>query len=649
MFHTIRWRIAIPYVVLILLSTLGLTFFISNQVRKVRLADLESQLVAEARVLVDSLQPLMAQGESADALDSLARRWADLLGARVTIIGVDGTVLGESQHDRTEMGNHLDRPEVQQALTNGQGSSIRFSQTVGYEMMYVALPVRAPSGDRVMGVVRVALPLRQIEASVGRLRQTILTAGLFTALLAALMALLIAERTARPVRRLTGVAERMAEGDLGARLLPTSRDEVGQLTLAFNHMADQLREKVTTLAEEQDRLAVVLEHMADGVLITDPGGRVQLINPAAARLLGTTQAAALGRSFVQVVRDHRLVELWENCCEQSEEQSAAVELDRLGLFLQVIVTPLQEITPSPAAHYDAGVHGVRLNSQPKYRHLQSKYRHLQPKYRHLQPKYRHLQPKYRQAQVAILQDLTQIRRLDTVRRDFISNISHELRTPLASLKALVDTLRDGALDDPPAAQRFLDRIETEVDAMTQMVQELLELSRIESGRVPLSLVPTPVADVVVPSVERLYPQAERAGLGLTVDLPSDLPQVLADAERVREVVTNLVHNAIKFTRPGGRVTVRAYPVEDEGQRPEADRYHSAVIIEVADTGVGIPADDLPRIFERFYKADRARSGGGTGLGLAIAKHVVQGHGGRIWAESIEGQGSTFYFTLLAVV
>jgi two-component system phosphate regulon sensor histidine kinase PhoR len=619
MFHTIRWRIAIPYVVLVLLSTLGLTFFISDQVRKVRRADLESQLVAEARVLADSLQPLMAQGESADVLNSLARRWASLLGARITIIGVDGTVLGESQHDRTEMGNHLDRPEVQQALTNGQGSSIRFSQTVGYEMMYVALPVNTPSGGRVMGVVRVALPLRQIEASVGRLRQTILTAGLFTALLAALMALLIAERTARPVRRLTGVAERMAEGDLGARLLPTSRDEVGQLTLAFNHMADQLREKVTTLAEEQDRLAVVLEHMADGVLITDPGGRVQLINPAAARLLGTTQAAALGRSFVQVVRDHRLVELWENCCEQSEEQSAAVELDRLGLFLQVIVTPLQEITPPPAAHYAAG--GTRMD----------------------------LQPKYTQAQVIILQDLTQIRRLNAVRRDFISNISHELRTPLASLKALVDTLRDGALDDPPAAQRFLDRIETEVDAMTQMVQELLELSRIESGRAPLSLVPTPVADVVAPPVERLHPQAERAGLSLTVDLPSDLPPVLADAERVREVVTNLVHNAIKFTRPGGRVMVRAYPLEDEGQRPKADRYHSAVIIEVADTGVGIPADDLPRIFERFYKADRARSGGGTGLGLAIAKHIVQGHGGRIWAESIEGQGSTFYFTLLAVV
>jgi two-component system phosphate regulon sensor histidine kinase PhoR len=238
--------------------------------------------------------------------------------------------------------------------------------------------------------------------------------------------------------------------------------------------------------------------------------------------------------------------------------------------------------------------------------------------------------------------------LDSVRRDFISNISHELRTPLASLKALVDTLRDGALEDPPAAQRFLNRIETEVDALTQMVQELLELSRIESGQVPLSLVPTPVAEVVIPPIERLRPQAQRANLRLGVDLSPALPHVLADTERVQQVVTNLVHNAIKFTRPGGQVRVRAYVEVGDGLSPGAERHGPMVVVEVADTGVGIPIDDVPRIFERFYKADRARSGGGTGLGLAIAKHVVQGHGGHIWAESIEGQGSTFFFSLPAV-
>lgn len=641
MFRTIRWRIAIPYVVLILLSMLGLVAYTSNQVREARLADLEAQLLAEARVLADSARPLLAQGESADELDSLARRWSTLLGTRVTIIGVDGSVLGESDEDRKQMGNHLYRTEVQQALTIGQGSSIRFSDTVGYEMMYAALPVTDPAGGRVIGIVRVALPLRQIEASVGRLRQTILTAGLIMALLAMLMALFIAERTARPVRRLTRVAESMAKGDLSARLFPTSRDEVGQLTLAFNHMAQQLREKVTTLAEEQGRLAAVLEHMADGVLITDAAGRVQLINPAAARILGITQTEAMGRSFVQVVRDYRLVELWENCYEQREEQVAVVDLDRLGLFLQVIVTPLQEANPQGRAPAPEP-NGVRAEAGIPI-----------PGTREGAPAGQGATAP--PAQVVILQDLTQIRRLDAMRRDFVSNISHELRTPLASLKALVDTLRDGALDDPPAAQRFLDRIETEVDAMTQMVQELLELSRIESGRVPLRLVPTPVADVVVPPVERLHPQAERAGLNLTVDLPPGLPFVLADAERVQQVVANLVHNAIKFTRPGGRVTVQAYVADDDRRPPSADRARSAVggqapvvVVEVADTGVGIPADDLPRIFERFYKADRARSGGGTGLGLAIAKHVVQGHGGRIWAQSSEGRGSTFYFALPAI-
>jgi two-component system phosphate regulon sensor histidine kinase PhoR len=258
----------------------------------------------------------------------------------------------------------------------------------------------------------------------------------------------------------------------------------------------------------------------------------------------------------------------------------------------------------------------------------------------------------------MLQDLTRIRRLETVRRDFISNISHELRTPLAGLKALVDTLRDGALEDPPAARRFLDRMETEADALTQMVKELLELSRIESGRVPLRLRPTPVANVILPPIERLTPQAERAKLTIDVDLPAELPLVLAEEQRIQQVVTNLVHNALKFTPEGGRITVKcsrlqvkssgtaqpSTPNLEPGTLPEGDW----VLVSVQDTGIGIPEDDLDRIFERFYKTDRARSSGGTGLGLAIAKHIVQGHGGQIWAESVEGKGSTFFFCLPVV-
>ena len=220
-----------------------------------------------------------------------------------------------------------------------------------------------------------------------------------------------------------------------------------------------------------------------------------------------------------------------------------------------------------------------------------------------------------------------------MRRDFISNVSHELRTPLAALKALTETLQGGALEDPPAARRFLEQMETEVDSLSLMVSELLELSRIESGRVPLNLTSTRPIDIVNPAYERLSLQAERAGLTLTVDCPDDLPPVLADATRVQQVIVNLLHNAIKFTQPGGQVTVRAV---------QQDRM---VNFSVIDTGIGISVDDLSRIFERFYKVDRSRATSGTGLGLAIARHLVEAHGGRIWAESEVGKGSSFQFTI----
>jgi two-component system phosphate regulon sensor histidine kinase PhoR len=587
MFRSLRWRIAIPYVVLILAATLGLSLYVSSQLRQVRLAELEGQLLADARLLAHSAAPLLQEDLAPEVLDARARQWAQLQRGRVTIIAADGTVLGESHQDRSQMDNHLSRPEVQLALQSGQGTSQRYSATVGYEMMYAAVPVPVEATGPVLGIMRVALPLREIETNISRLGRSIRTAGLITALLAAVLAVFLADRTSRPVRRLTQAAGRLAEADWSTRLPSATRDEVGQLTQAFNHMAERLREQMTALNEERGRLVAVLDHMGDGVLITDKTGEVQLLNAAATQILATTEEWALGRSFAQVVPHHSLIELWKECRERGEEQVETVELSHQGLFLQVIITPFEE----------AELEGC----------------------------------------LVIVRDLTRIRRLETVRRDFISNISHELRTPLAGLKALVDTLRGGAIKDPPAAKRFLKRMDSEVDSLTQMVEELLQLSRIESGQVPLRLVPETVAEVVISPCERLRPQAERAGLNLTILLPPGLPQILADAERARQVLTNLVHNAIKFTPPGGSITVAAQANGAE------------VTISVEDTGVGIPAEDLSRIFERFYKSDRARSGGGTGLGLAIAKHVIQGHGGRIWAESVEGQGSTFYFTLPVAV
>lgn len=581
MFGSIRWRIVIPFMVVVVLAVAALTVYVTQFVRQVHLDDLQGQLTTEARLLSQALEAQFADGASVEPLDDMAREWAALLNARVTIIGNDGTVLGESHEDRLQMDNHLYRPEVQQALASGEGSSIRFSRTLGYDMLYTAVPIVV--GGQVKGFARVSLLLSEIEGHVARLHRTIWLGALVAALAAGLLASFSSARVVRPVRELTHVAERMAEGDFGARLFPRTDDEVGELSRAFNAMAAQLEQKMALLAEEQGRMASVLTHMADGVLITDGAGLVRLMNPAAARLLDVSEVAVKGRSFGHAVRHHRLIALWKRSFETGKEQEETIEMHQQGSFLRAIVTPLRE--------GDA------------------------------------------QGSVVILQDLTRIQRLEQVRRDFVSNVSHELRTPLASLKALVETLRDGALEDPQAAGRFLDSVEGEVDALAQMVQELLELSRIESRQVPMHFEVASVEKAVLPPVERLRPQAVRAGLTLTVAPLAGLPPVSVDVERIHQVVTNLVHNAVKFTPSGGSVEVGAQATGDE------------VVVYVKDTGVGIPAEDVARIFERFYKADRARSGGGTGLGLAIAKHIVQAHGGRIWVESVEGRGSTFRFTI----
>ncbi len=374
------------------------------------------------------------------------------------------------------------------------------------------------------------------------------------------------------IRRATGGGSPFSD-------LPSDLPGLDELSNAVKGLTAALNSQLSTVETERAKLASVLEQMTDGVLIADAEGRVAFLNPAAGRMF--EGQAAVGRRMVEVLRQYQLVEAWRRCQETGEAQSETVELPARRQFLQLFVLP------------DRHTGGTLL----------------------------------------LVQDLTRVRRLETVRRDFISNLSHELRTPLASLKALTETLRDGALDDPEAAPRFLGRIETEVDALTQMAQELLELSRIESGQVPLELTTVNPARLLDSSAERMRAQAERAGLTLTVEVAADTPEVRGDAARLEQVLVNLIHNALKFTPSRGSITLTA---ENDGPY---------VRFAIRDTGAGIPEDDLERIFERFYKADRARSGGGTGLGLSIARHIVEAHGGRIWAESRESQGSTFFFTI----
>jgi two-component system phosphate regulon sensor histidine kinase PhoR len=337
-FSGIVWRIAVPYVLLILVAMAGIAIYLSGLARQAYLADLQDQLAGEARLVGDALAPSLILGQTGDHLDSLAHRYADLTHARVTLIGLDGTVLGESHDDRLQMDNHLYRPEVQAALTKGEGSSIRRSATLGYDLMYVA--VLAQGGGRPLSVIRLALPLSQIQVRVTRLRMAVILATLLATVLATVLAVLIAERTARPVRWLTTVVQRVAAGDLGARLVPTTRDELGTLTHAFNQMSERLQGMVGVLSDEQNLLAGVLEHMADGVVITDGDGLVRLLNPAAARLLDTNNEAALGRSFAQVARHYRIIQVWQDCRDRQEERAEPVELGPQAGFLQVIVTPL---------------------------------------------------------------------------------------------------------------------------------------------------------------------------------------------------------------------------------------------------------------------------------------------------------------------
>jgi two-component system phosphate regulon sensor histidine kinase PhoR len=385
-------------------------------------------------------------------------------------------------------------------------------------------------------------------------------------------------------RRLNEYIRALHQKDVST--LPVHVDGIEELSRAVHAFISSLDTQLSALNTEHARLAAVLDQMTDGVVIVDSQGRIQFANPASKKLFETVDP--ISRSIIEVVRHHQLVEAWRRSQQTRELQSESVEVPARRQFLQLVVIPDQ----------------------------------------------------YTDGSLLLVQDLTRVRRLETVRRDFISNISHELRTPLASLKALTETLQDGALSDPEAGPRFLSRIVTEVDALTQMTQELLDLSRIESGQVELNLAPISPKALLMSAGDRMKLQAERAGLKLCVECSDDLPNIRADQARLEQVLVNLIHNAVKFTRPGGEVVLLA-----ESADTEEHSAGSGVRFAVKDTGIGIPSDDVSRIFERFYRVDRSRSGSGTGLGLSIARHIVEAHRGKIWVDSVEGRGSTFFFTI----
>src|SRR5262245_27361790 len=591
-------RITLAYVLLIVALAVSLWVYLTVTLRQVQLGELQKQLAGEARLIAVAAVPSLEAGDGAAAND-LARVLAPVVGARVTLIAADGTVLGDSEADPAGLENHASRPEVAAALAGGPSESTnRLSASVDRDLLYVGVPVR--DGERTIGVARVARDLASLEAEVRRAVVTALVVLTGAVLVAVLLAGLVARRITDPIGRLTSAARAIAQGDL-ARRVPSEGDrsgddEIGELGQAFDEMAARLRDVIESLSPDRGRLSAVRAAMDDGVALVDRRERVTLMNRAAAGLLAIgpelvgetdpeTGTLVQPRRLIELAPDHELHELTRQAIQKRHTRRELVRLSPSGRHLRITATPMR-----------GGGAAVLL----------------------------------------LVQDVTEIRRAETIRRDFAANVSHELKTPIASLKALVETLEDGALDDPPAAREFLGRMHVEVDGLAQLVQELLDLARIESGRTRMTFEPQEVPGLLG-SADRLRPQADRAGVALEVRPDPDLPPVRADAARVESALINLVHNAIKFTPPGGRIAVRASLGEVDGQ--------PCVRVSVTDTGVGIPEADLPRLFERFYKADKSRASSGTGLGLAIVKHIVQAHGGQVGAESEVGRGSTFWFTL----
>ena len=580
------WRTLLTYALFIATTAIVLVLLINWLTADAWTRALERFVRGEA-ALTTTNPELIAAWQAGDfaTVDALVTRWAHAGANQIAATTVEGQVVADSA-DPGEEGSDLSGAlELRQAISHGYGRAVRPAGPENVRTIFIALPISQDGAP--LGILRWSIPSGTLNADLTRLRW--LASGAILAGAVVLFGALAVEqrRRAAVIQRLTAMVDRALDNDFGGHVLNNGMGEVNQLAQATNRLVDKYRKATKRRAREKDRLNTVLTHISTGALILNELGRVRLINPAAAALLRTTPEKAERQSFVQVVWDHRIAEVWQRRQKSGMEESESIELspDR---FLRITVTPFL---------------GGDANGY-----------------------------------LVVIQDLSNVRRLEKVRRDFVSNVSHELRTPLASLGALVDTLRDGALDDPPAAQRFLDRMDVEVEKMTQMVQELLELSRIESGQVPLRLNSASLSQIVQPAVDRLATQAERSHLTLKVEIPADLPPVIVDLERVQQVVINLVHNAIKFTPAGGTIWVTA---SADAQKPEE------VTVAVRDTGAGIATTDQPRIFERFYKSDRSRSSGGTGLGLAIAKHMVQAHGGEIWVQSRENEGSTFFFTLPA--
>jgi two-component system phosphate regulon sensor histidine kinase PhoR len=585
--RTLLWQLGLTLMVMQVAAALVLGVYGFVEIRQFHHEQTRGELQKLAPLVAASFEPLLAEARAPEA-QALARELGRRSGVRITVIRADGVVVADSDHDPAGMDNHRHRPEIDAALRRGTGSAVRFSQTLETNMMYTAVAVGGL--DEPSGVVRVALPLAAVNAEIGHLLRVLGLAGLVSLGLTFAVIYFLSRRLSRAVMRLARGAARFASGNLDHRILRLGSSELDTVIEAFNRMARQLEARIAELGARETEQQAILQSMSNGVLAVDADQRVLSVNRAAGDLLGLDGAAARGRLLQEVVREPQLHRFVGSALAASRPRSDEFMIGHhRPLTIQATGEPL----------VDADGRSVGL--------------------------------------LVVLNDVTQLRRLEQIRSDFAANVSHELQTPITTIKGYVETLQDADITDPDERARFLDIIAGSADRLAAIVEDLLSLARLEEPGADRSLERTPVE--IGPLAESVAAQFDdmvaEKGLEIRVDAPAGL-RAEVNERLIEQAVSNLVSNAVKFAPPRTTITLSAVPAADGGLE-----------IAVADEGPGIDEEHLPRLFERFYRVDRARSRelGGTGLGLAIVKHIAMVHGGRAVVESERAGGSVFRIVL----
>ena len=588
------WRSGLTFLSLLLVVLLAVDIYAAGVLRREMLDTGFDKLQALARAADVNLPPV----DDPPALNAWLSKMA-ASGARITIIASDGHVLGDSAKDAETSQDQADRAEFQQALSQGEGRALRRNSNLDRDVLYVALRhgaaannlsgnTAATSNASSPVVVRVAIPLGEVEGPIAEVRRRFWLASFLLLLIAGSAALFVSRGVSTRIHRLEEFSHRVARGDFRPLEMESGGDELDDLARAFNETASRLAETIRVLTEERNRSSAILGSMIEGVAVISPQERVVFSNRAFSQILGLDTIPIEGRPLVEVVRQSDLLSVIKRVLVEHEQVSSEVVVGTVRQrSFAVTAAPVRATGPSGA--------------------------------------------------VLVLHDISELRRLERVRQDFVANVSHEFRTPLTAIQGFAETLLSGALEDPANRQHFVEIIRSQAARLARLTEDLLKLSRIEAGKLELEFRPVSVYQLVQSCVETARFKASRKELIIDVLLPEGLPSVRGDSNGLHEVLQNLLDNAVQYTPDGGRIEVSAS--SDAGE----------VIITVSDTGIGIPQAEQERIFERFYRVDAARSreAGGTGLGLSIARHIVEAHGGRLWVGSAVGEGSRFQFSVRA--